>query len=39
MTTVREKFIKTIEGLPYDIDEEVFKKDAKEILKDVTKKC
>ena len=38
MTTVREKFIKAVESLPYDIDEEVLKKDAKEILRDVTRK-
>lgn len=38
MSPVREKFIKIIESLPYDIDEEILKKDTKEILKDVTKK-
>lgn len=38
MTAVREKFIKAVERLPYNIDEEVLKKDTIEILKDVTKK-
>lgn len=38
MSPIREKFVKVIESLPYDIDEEILKKDTKEILKDVTKK-
>ena len=38
MSPVREKFIKAIEALPYDIDEEVLKKSTKEILQDVVKK-
>lgn len=38
MSPVREKFIKAIESLPYDIDEEVLKKSTKEILQDVVKK-
>lgn len=38
MSPIREKFVKVIESLPYEIDEEIFKKSTKEILKDVTKK-
>ncbi len=32
MSPIREKFIKIIESLPYNIDEEIFKRDTKEIL-------
>lgn len=38
MSPIREKFVKVIESLPYEIDKEIFKKSTKEILKDVTKK-
>lgn len=38
MTPVREKFIKVVESMPYDIDEEILKKDTIEILKEVTQK-
>lgn len=38
MSPIREKFIKAIESLPYDIDEEVLKKDAKTILQEITQK-
>ena len=38
MSPVREKFIKAIEALPYNIDEEIFKKSEKEIIRDITKK-
>lgn len=38
MSPVREKFIKIIESLPYNIDEEILKKSTKEILQDVTQK-
>lgn len=38
MSPIREKFINIIETLPYDIDEEILKKNTKEILKEITKK-
>lgn len=38
MSPVREKFIKIIESLPYDIQEEIFKKKTFDILKDVTQR-
>ncbi len=38
MSPVREKFIKAIEALPYDIDEEVKKRETLDILRDVTQK-
>ncbi len=38
MSPIREKFVKAVESLPYNIDEEVSKKSAKEILQDVTQK-
>ncbi len=38
MSPVREKFISIIESLPYDIDEEIFKRDTKNILQDITQK-
>ena len=38
MSPVREKFVKTIESLPYDIDEEVLKRDVKSILQEITQK-
>ena len=38
MSPVREKFVKIIESLPYDIDEEILKRDTKEILQEITQK-
>lgn len=38
MSPVREKFVKVIESLPYDLDEEIKKKDTFSILKEVTVK-
>ena len=38
MSPVREKFIKVVESIPYDIDQEIFKRSTKEILEDVAKK-
>ena len=38
MSPIREKFVKVIESLPYDIDEEILKRDTQEILKEITQK-
>ena len=38
MSPIREKFVKIIESLPYDIDEEILKRDTKEILQEITQK-
>lgn len=38
MSPVRDKFIKIIESLPYNIDEEIFKRNTLDILKDVTQR-
>ncbi len=38
MSPIREKFVKIIESLPYDIDEEILKRSTKEILQEVTQK-
>lgn len=38
MSIVKERIIKIIHKLPYNIDEEIYKKDAQEILQDITKK-
>ena len=38
MSPIREKFVKVIESLPYNIDEEIFKRDTKEILQQITQK-
>lgn len=38
MSPVREKVIKIIEDLPYDIDEEILKRDAKDILQEITRR-
>ena len=38
MLSVRENFIKAVEALPYDIDEEAKTKDNITLLQDVTKK-
>ena len=34
MSPIREKFIKIIDSLPYDLDKEVLNKNTKEILQD-----
>lgn len=38
MSPVREKFVKIIESLPYELDEEILKRDTKEILQEITQK-
>ena len=38
MSPIREKIVKVIESLSYDIDEEILKKDTQEILKEITQK-
>lgn len=38
MSPVREKFVKIIESLPYELDEEILKRDTKEILREITQK-
>ena len=38
MSPIREKFVKVIESLPYNLNEEIFKRDTKEILKEIIKK-
>lgn len=38
MSVIREKFIKVIESLPYDIDKEILKRDTKDILQEITQK-
>ena len=38
MSPIREKFVKVIESLTYNLDEEIFKRDTKEILKDIIQK-
>ena len=38
MSSIKEKFIETIKALPYDIDEEILRKDTKDILQDVVQK-
>lgn len=38
MLSVNGKFIEAIKALPYDIDEEVLKRDTKDILHDVVQK-
>ena len=38
MSKVRENFIKVIESLPYNLDEEILKRDTKEILQEITHK-
>ncbi len=35
MSPIREKFIKAIQELPYDIDEAALEKDAKTIIEDI----
>jgi len=38
MSTIREKFVKVIESLPYDLDKEILKRDTKVILQEITQK-
>ncbi len=38
MSPVREKFIKIIQSLPYEIDKEILKRNTKEILQEITQK-
>ena len=38
MSEIKEKFIKAVEALPYDLDKEILKKDTKDILQAVTQK-
>lgn len=38
MSPVREKFVKIIEYLHYDIDKEILKRDTKDILQEITQK-
>ena len=38
MSPVREKFVKIIESLPYDLDKEILKRDTKEILQEIAQK-
>lgn len=38
MSPVREKFVKIIESLPYDLQEEIYKRKTFDILKDVTQR-
>lgn len=38
MSPIREKFVNIIKNLPYNIDEEILKKNTEEILKDVTQR-
>lgn len=38
MSPVREKFIKIIESLPYELDTEILKRNTKEILQEITQK-
>ena len=37
MSPIREKVVKIIESLPYNIDKEIFKRDTKDILQDITR--
>ena len=38
MSPIREKFVKIVENLPYNLDEEILKKDTKDILHDITQR-
>lgn len=38
MSPVREKFIKIIESLPYELEEEITKREVMDILKEITQK-
>ena len=38
MSEIKEKFIKAVEALPYDLDKKILKKDTKDILQEVTQK-
>lgn len=38
MLSIKDKMIKTIESMPYDLDKEILKRDTIEILKEITQK-
>lgn len=38
MSPIREKFVKIIESLPYELDEEIFKRPIHEIVKEIVQK-
>ncbi len=38
MSPVREKFVKVLESLPYELEEEIKKRNTFDILKDVTQR-
>lgn len=38
MSPVRENFVNVIESLPYNLDEEIFRRDTKDILQEITQK-
>ena len=38
MSPIRANFIKVVESMPYSIDEEVLKRNTKEILQEITQK-
>lgn len=38
MLLVKDKMIKTIESMPYDLDKEILKRDTMEILQEITQK-
>ena len=38
MSPVREKFVKVIENLPYNLDEEILKRNTNEILQEITQR-
>ncbi len=38
MSPVRERFVSIIESLPYDLDEEIFKRQASEIVKEIVQR-
>lgn len=38
MLSVKDKMIKTIESMPYDLDKEILKRDTMEILQEITQK-
>lgn len=38
MSPVREKFVKIIESLPYELEEEITKRETIDILKEITQK-
>ena len=38
MSPIREKFVKVLETLPYDLDKEILERDTKEIMQEITQK-